>query len=854
MRNTALAFRFALREMKSGFHHFRILLLCLVLGVAAIAAVQSLSRSLLDSLSRDGRQILGGDLSVRTMGVPVSAEMQEQLRNFGRLTVSLETHTMIRSGAEDASMLAELKAFDAAYPLYGRVVFTDGAGNLLEKTPQEITDRSGTENLRGTAVEAEALERLGLSVGEILRIGTERFRVNALIRHEPDRLGTTRYAIAPRVMIALDAVEESGFHGFGNLLYYHHRLALPGAQTLQQLEQKKAELAATAPREESWRVYSFPDAAPGLRRAVERLNIFLTLMGLTALLIGGIGIGNATTAYLQRKYGVIAALKCLGGAQEVIFRTYLIQMLLVAVPGIAAGLLLGAAVPQFVMPLLAGRLDLTAQAIGIYPDILVQAAVYGFLISFMFVIWPVAKACRVRAADLFRSRVSPAPGLPEFRYAAVIAVMGAALIALIFATVPEKHIVQYFLYFSFTSLIVFLLLSETIRSLARKIRIRNKPSLRMAIVNLYRPGNTTTSVMMSMGFGMAVMVMIAMLQANFAQVLERDAHEAMPAFYFLDVQPDQKDGFLEAVASTSSAELPRILPVINGRVVRAKGMAAQQALVRPQHAWVMRGDRRFTYAAEDPGYGTFVEGTWWASDYRGPPLVSVSMDVAQAFDMHVGDTLTVDIFGEEVTARVANIRDINWSSFTMNFAMTFSPAGMEDFPASYVSTVVVDEQQELDLQNRIARDFPNIISVRLRDILAVAQDIMGLVAQAVRYGAVVTILVGLLVLQGGILSGQQQRLYDSVVLKVLGITRQRLGRVFLVEYGVLAFVVMIVASVLGCVLSYGVFEIIMELNWRFYPRALIEISLLCIALTLGIGYWNIRRILSVRPAVFLRQD
>lgn len=161
----------------------------------------------------------------------------------------------------------------------------------------------------------------------------------------------------------------------------------------------------------------------------------------------------------------------------------------------------------------------------------------------MFVIWPVAKACRVRAADLFRSRVSPAPGLPEFRYAAVIAVMGAALIALIFATVPEKHIVQYFLYFSFTSLIVFLLLSETIRSLARKIRIRNKPSLRMAIVNLYRLGNTTTSVMMSMGFGMAVMVMIAMLQANFAQVLERDAHEAMPAFYFLDVQPDQKDGF-----------------------------------------------------------------------------------------------------------------------------------------------------------------------------------------------------------------------------------------------------------------------------------------------------------------------
>jgi len=853
MNNAGLAFRLALREMKSRFHHFRILLLCLVLGVGAIAGVQSLSRSMLDSLSRDGRQILGGDLSVRTMAEALSPDMQETLRGFGRLTVSLETHTMIRSGDEKASMLAELKGLDETYPLYGQVLFADGTGKVLEKTPQEIMARSGADNMRGTAVESGILEQLGLSVGDILRIGTEPFRINAVIMREPDRLGTSRYAIAPRVMVGLDAAQESGFHGFGNLLYYHHRLALPEAQTPDSLEQGKARLSALAPQDSNWRVYSFMDAAPGLRRAVDRLNIFLTLMGLTALLIGGIGIGNATAAYLQRKYEVIATFKCLGGSESLVFWTYFIQMVLVAIPGILAGLVLGAVIPLLVAPLLTGRLDLTPY-IGIYPDILGLAAVYGFLITFMFVIWPVAKACRVRAAELFRSRVAPATGLPAGKYLTAIAVMAMALVALIFATVSQKHIAQYFLYFSVVSLVVFLLLSETIRMIARRIRVRNKPSLRMAIANLYRPGNTTTSVMMSMGFGMAVMVMIAMLQANFATVLERDAHETMPAFYFLDVQSDQKDAFLKVVAETPSAQEPRILPVVNGRVIRAKGLPAEQALVRPEHSWVMRGDRRFTYAAEDPGYGEYVAGTWWAEDYRGPPLVSISMDVAQAFDMKTGDTLTIDIFGEEITATVANIRDINWASFTMNFAMTFSPGVMEDFPASFVSTVVVEEQDEAELQNRIARDFPNIISVRLRDILVTAQNMMGLVAQAVRYGALVTILVGLLVLQGGILSGQQQRLYDSVVLKVLGITQQRLGRVFLVEYGVLAFIVMLVAGVLGCVLSYGVFEIIMELNWRFYAGALVKISALCIVLTLGIGYGNIRRTLSIRPATFLRQD
>lgn len=851
MKNFRLACRFALREMKSGFHHFRILLLCLILGVAAIAAVQSLSRNLQESLSRDGRQILGGDLAIRTIAEPLAETEQDYLRTQGRVTVSMETHTMLRRDDEEASMLAELKAFDDSYPLYGQVEFRDAAGEILEQTPQQVTAR-GADGLRGAAVDRDVMARLGIGVGDIIRIGTERFRVNALVSHEPDRLGASRFSLAPRVMIALDALADSGFHGFGNLIYYYYRLALPQILTIDGLESEKARYERREPQGGNWRVYSFMDAAPGLRRAIDRLNIFLTLMGLTALLIGGIGIGNATAAYLQRKYGVIAALKCLGGAQDTVFLTYLVQMVLVALPGIAAGLALGAAVPYVVMPLLTTRLELAVYT-GIYPDILALAAVYGFLITCMFVIWPVARACRVRAADLFRSRVVPAHGMPPAKYIAATAVLAAALVGLIFMTVTQTYMAEYFLIFSFMSLAVFLFLSEIVRGIARRIRIKNHPSLRMAVVNLYRPGNTTTAVLMSMGFGMAVMVMVALLEANFANVLTRDAHEEMPAFYFVDIQPDQKQDFTDIIAAVPGETKLTILPVIQGRVTKAKGRPAAEVFTG-RHGWVMRGDRRFTYAAENYGRGEFVAGQWWPKDYSGPPLVSVALDVAQAFDMTTGDTLTVEIFGEEVTATVANIRDINWSNFTMNFAMTFSPQALQDFPASHVATVVMDEAQEIPLQNKISRDFPNIISVRLGEVLGTAQQMMDMVAQAVRYGAFVSIAVGLLVLQGGILSGQQQRLYDSVILKVLGISRKRLGRVFLAEYGVLAFVVMLVAGVLGCVLSYGVFEIIMELNWRFYPLALAEISALCIVLTLGIGYWNIRRILAARPAAFLREE
>ncbi len=852
MKNLLLALRLALREMKGSLRHFRILLVCLVLGVAAIAGVQSMTRSLMDSLRHDGRYILGGDLSVRTLATPVEDRYLEEFRGFGEVTISMETHAMIRDDDESASMLAELKAIDAAYPLYGQARFVDGDGREMDKTPQQMVAR-GEDGLHGAAVERDVLTQMGLAVGDVIRVGRDRLRITGIITHEPDRLGSSRFSISPRVMMDYGVIADAGFTEFGNQIYYHHRLKIPEIQTLTDLEETRAYFEDMEPEDMHWRVYSFLDAAPGLRRAVERLNIFLTLMGLTALLIGGIGIGNATVAYLQRKYDVIASFKCLGGAQQTVFLTYFIQMILVAVPGVAAGVAIGAALPQFVTPLITDRLELTAR-VGVYPDILALAAVYGFLIAAMFVIWPVAKACRVRAADLFRSRVMLPHNLPERRYLAVIAALVAALIFLIFFTVEERRMAEHFLVFSVVSLFVFMLLSALIRFVARRIRIRNAPALRMAVANLYRPGNTTTSVLMSMGFGMAVMVMIAMLEANFSTALQRDAHEETPAFYFLDVQDEQIEEFTEIVMATPSARNFQLMPILRGRVVSAKGIPSEEALVREEYQWVMRGDRRFTYTATAPPHGEIAAGEWWPEDYDGPLLVSVSRDVALAFDAGVGDKLTVEILGQRLDAEIANIRDIRWTSFTMNFAMTFSPGILEMFPANYIATVVVDEGDEIDLQNRLARAMPNVTSVRLRDVLDTAQNLMGLVAQAVRYGAAVTIIVGLLVLQGGILSGQQQRLYDTVILKVLGVGRRKLGAVFLVEYGVLAFVVMLVAGVLGTMLSYGVFAIIMDMVWRFSFRALLEISLLCVILTLAIGYLNIRHTLSYRPAAFLRRE
>ena len=845
-------FRFSFRELRQSFRHFRILFLCLVLGVCSIATVQSLSKGLMEALRYDGRYILGGDIAVRTIGAPMAEAMKNQLRDeVGTLSVNMETRVMVRSDDEAQSMMIELKGFDDLYPLYGAVKFTDDAGTAIEKTPQEVTVKN--DDIWGAAVEKAVLEQFNMQLGDVLRIGDQRLQIRAIVAHEPDRLGSSRFSISPRIMVDYRAIENETFLKTGIQIFYYHRFLTPQYNTITELEAAKDVLLTKAPSTELWRGQIFLDAAPGIRRAVERLDIFLTLMSLTALLIGGIGIGNAVTAYLQKKYSVIATLKCIGAKQKTIFWIYFVQMILISIPGIFCGVILGAVIPQFISPLLTSRLALSNQ-IGFYPDILLAAAAFGFLIVAMFVIWPVAKACRVSASDLFRSRISAVMGRPSWPYLAATFLTTLALAVLVFVNIDHPRMSQYFVTFSLVSLVAFLMLSYGVQVVAKKIRVRRYPSLRMAISYLYRPGNTTTSVLMSMGFGMAMMVMIAMVEANFSMLLKDDAVDNAPSFFFLDIQQRQKDDFVRVVENAQTARNLQVTPILRGRITQAKGMTAEKAFVDERHGWVMRGDRRFTYMAEQPDDGLITEGEWWPENYDGDPLISISRDVAEAFAMAVGDALTVTILGRDVTATVANIRDINWTNFTMNFAVTFSPNVLERFPASYIGTVMVDDDYEMALQNALAKELPNVTSVRVGEVMNVAQTLIGFVGQAVRLGSIVTIFIGLLVLQGSVLSGQQQRLYDSVVLKILGITRKRLGHVFLMEYGVLSFIVMLVAGVLGCILSFGIFEIIMDMTWKFSWSALWEISVICVGLTLLIGYLNIRRVLAHKPAAFLRQN
>ncbi|HYD16861.1 MAG TPA: FtsX-like permease family protein [Patescibacteria group bacterium] len=844
-----LAFLYARRELRAGLSGFYVFLLCLVLGVGAIAAIQSLSRGLADSLMHDGRSILGGDIEIRTLYKPAGDDALRWLEeNLGPVSTVLETRGMARRGDEGKSVLAEIKAVDKAYPLYGQPKLLDAAGQSLTTPLQELLARDG--DIFGAIAEKEALSRLDVKIGDNLKIGGLTVVVRGVIDTLPDTVGGALFTIAPRIVFSREAFAETGLGGAGSSLTFRHRVATRegGSEGHFDRLEERLEKQFSA---EKWRIRNFYHASPRLERYIERLTFFLTLIGLTTLLVGGTGISNAVRAYLDTKLANIATLKCLGAPAQFIFRVYLLQVIALSLIGITAGAALGTLGARIAGALLTAKLSFS-DAVGFYPDAIALSALFGLLATLAFSLWPIGRAVKVTPNDLFRDAIAHKTGRPAAGVMAGIALSALALAALGVMSAPDHRMALWFAGGTILTFLVFLSCAGGVKSGLKKIKLPARPEARMALANLYRPGNVTTGAVLSLGLGLTVLVAVALVEYNFSRLLREDLAADAPSFFFLDIQPDQVADFRRAMDAFPGDQHLQITPSLRGRITLVNGVDAVKALKDKTHDWVVNSDRGFTYAAAQPGHSTIIKGKWWPADYKGPPLISISTDVAEAFAIGVGDKLSVDIMGEEITAEVANVRDIEWASFTMNFAVTFAPGALDEMPASAVSTVVVDERDEEPLQAQLAKEFPNVTAIRVREALDTAGTVITGIAQAVRIAAAVTLAAGALVLAGGMAASRRRHVYDAVVLKVLGATRARIAKTFVLEYGILGFVTVSIAAVIGTGAAWAVLRFIMHLPWKFSLLSLLYVAAACLALTLGAGFFGTWQALRHKPAPWLR--
>jgi putative ABC transport system permease protein len=842
-----LAFRFARRELRGGLKGFRILMACLALGVAAIAASGSLKAAFHTALSEDARTLLGGDLDLRLSYQPITAEQRAVLASLGRLSEGAELRAMARA---DHSRLVEVKGVDAAYPLVGRLELAPAlpVAAALERRGDE-----GGGDVWGAVADPHLLENLGLKLGDIIRIGDARYELRATITREPDRIATA-LSFGPRVMVAAESIAATGLVQPGSLIRWTTKVALhPGAG----LAEAKNLLAGRFP-DAAWHLRDTSDAAPGVGRFLDNLAAFLTLVGLTALLVGGIGVANAVKAYLDGRIGTIAILKAVGASSRLIFLTYAGLVGLLSLIGIAIGLVVGAAIPWAVVSLAADKLPLAAR-IGLYPGALLIAAAFGLLTAAVFTLWPLARARAVPATALFRQLVEPLTRWPDHRTLVALALSSLALVALAVASADRKGLAAAFVAAALVTLGLFRLLAwglsrAAARASARRTGLFAHPTGRLALANLHRPGSAVVSVVLSLGLGLTVLVAIALIEGNLARQFGEKLPAQAPSFFFIDIQPDQVAGFDRIVHGIDGGATIEQAPMVRGRVTRINDRPVAEVAIAPEAQWAVRGDRGLSSAATPPPGSRIVAGAWWPADYAGPPLASVAADIAKGFGLKLGDTLGINVLGREITVEIASFREIEWSSLNMNFTFILTPDALRGAPHTYIATVHAPARSDAAVERAVTEALPNVSAIRVKEALDSVREMIANADLAVRLAALVTLSAGALVLAGAVMAGHRRRVYEAVVLKVLGATRADLWRAWLVEFGIIGLSTGLFAGLVGSLAAWAILVHVMRADWVFLPAIAAATIGTCVVASLLAGFAGTWTAMNAKAAPLLRTE
>ncbi|MEM9048453.1 MAG: FtsX-like permease family protein [Pseudomonadota bacterium] len=840
----SVAFRIARRELRGGLKGFRIFLACLALGVGAIAAVGSVRMAIQEGLSREGAAILGGDIELEftyryasdaeRAWMEARAEQVSEIADF-RSMVSVETPDGDRDRA-----LVQVKGVDSLYPIYGSVALDP---------PIALAQALRGDDKPGLIAEQVLVDRLGLEIGDTVRLGVQDFTLRAVLLREPDA-AAAGLGFGPRVIVTTEGLAESGLLAPGTLFETKYRLRVAEGTNLTALRFALQE--------------AFPDAgirwrdrrngAPGVANFVERLGAFLILVGLASLAVGGVGVSAAVRAYLDAKTETIATLKTLGAQGNMIFAIYFAQIGALTLFGIALGLALGTGLPALAGPFLDDVLPVPA-LFSVYAAPMIEAAVYGLLVALIFTLWPLARARDIRAAALFRE-VGGASGWPRPIYVAMVVVLTATLV-LLAAWFAGVWALAFWAAFGVLVSLALLYLSARgarwiARRLARSRLTRGRPALRLALASVGGPGGETASVVLSLGLGLTVLASVGQIDANLRGLIDRDLPDVAPAYFIVDIQNHQLDGFLETARAQTGVTKIETAPMLRGIVTHLNGVPAREAQIDPAAAWVLRGDRGVTYSAAQPPGSDITEGSWWPSDYDGPPLVSFADEEGRELGLKIGDTISVNVLGRDITATVANFRVVNFRDMGINFLMVFDPQVMAGAPHTHLATVEATPEAEGPLLRAVAEAYPNITAVRVRDALGRVTEALGDLATATRWAAAAVLVTGFVVLIGAAAAGERRRIYESAVLKTLGATRRRILSSFALRAALLGLAAGLVALLAGAAGGWSVITFVMQAEFTLEPGSAVLVVVGGAAASLIAGLGFALRPLAARPARVLR--
>ncbi|MCK0098168.1 FtsX-like permease family protein [Qipengyuania sp. S6317L1] len=833
------AWNIARRDLNARFKGLRLLLVCIFLGTAALAAIGTLTASIERELESSGRELLGGDLEVEVWQRDLSSDELATLSEYGEVSGGYRLQAM--ASTDDAAAPVELKSVEDNYPLFGTLTLTDGT---------KATAPSGNNAYLAQG----ALDRLGIEVGDSFRVGTMSMVAAGVIANEPDRL-SEGFQLGPTVIVDKNVPIDAGLLQPGSLYQSKYRIAFDDAG----VDPEGVEEALTEAFPNAGFDFRNRDrASPGADRFVTRMSDFLTLVGLAALVIAGIGIAGGVSSYLDQRRASIATLKVLGASSRDIVRIYALQIAVAAVVGSALGLATGVLVTPFLGMALEGLLPVEGGFV-IEPAPLLLAGGYGILVAFAFASAPLLRARSFPAMALMRSRIVPLSRDKRALFATAAGLVAICVLALV--TSSQVLLTAGFLVGAGLALLALAALGLGLQYAARKLPRPSNPLLRSALANIHRPGAPTSALVTALGFGLAAFVLLAAIQSAIDGNIQSRVPKEAPDYVVIDLAPENEAQFTELVTSPFPDAVVRTVPTMRGAVLAfgPEGDMQRTADLEeiPDGAWALRGERGITYSDTAPDGSRVVEGSWWSPFHTGEPLVSIDKEFADAAGLEVGDMLTMGILGQTRDVRIANLREIDWETMGFNFTMVFSRNAISDVPHKLSATIDLPDgastQERAELLRAMVREYPSSSVVEVGDVLVQAATLLEQVGLATLAAAAVAVLAGLAVLMGAIAAARAARTYDTVVLRVMGASRRQILGLQLAEYGLIAGALALVALALGSGLAWVIITQLFEFDWLPDWGVVLAVLGMGLAMVLAFALGGSLPLLRAKPAQALRE-
>ncbi len=822
-----LTTRIAFREILGGWRGLIVFYLCVIISATVLIVVEEISANFKGNFQAKAKEILGGDLEVITSNFQMDSDQLASLQQYGKVSMVTDLRGMLIYN--QSTKIIEIKSIDETYPLYGSF-------------DQELSELHQTD---GVLLAQELMVNMGIKIGDMVQIGGYDFNVLGVAPTEPDWFASA-FVLGPRVLMSTKSLSKTFLIQPGSLIRYKYRLKLLDNVSLEEAKSAIKGIHNSA----SWIVRDYKQGNTMFVNSVERFEFFLMLAGISNLLICGVGIAAATRFFMEKKLPHVAVLKSCGAAKKNIMYIYLQLIGLVSLDSFVTSVFFSWLITCYLLPVLNNILPFYVD-FHFYWSAIFKVFIFVILTIVTFTLPVLLNSIDIKPASLFRGVY-----FLEFNHTkerALIYFVSCSVLFFILLLYSED--VFFLSGYLIAAVLTFLIYYHAGNAFKKSMKIFNisGSALRLAIGNIQRPGSSLTTIMLAIGVSLTVFIVLSTTQYNIAARLNDTIPKKAPSLFLIDIQDNQITP-LRQIADTVAKNLI-IKPSVQGLITHINGKSVENLNINKGSEWAVRNHRRLSYSANAPENTVISQGKWWDANYNGRPLVSLDENLAKGFGVGIGDEITFNILGRSIEAEIYNLRNIDYSSFNINFAVIFSPGIIDNFPKSYFATLKIDdERKEYQFIQDVSDKFPNIVSIRTSDSIEIAKKYIGDIVSAIEIIVLISLASGIIVLAGSFLAHQERRKYDLIILKVLGAGSFDIYKTLVLEAVILSVLAGFISVLIGNVGAYFILKYLRFDTFDFSISQNLLTMVVTICAVIVVIVLSSYKIFSTKPSHILRNE